>query len=168
MSLTTLNDVFVEQLKDVYSAEKQLVEALPKVAKAAANPELRRAFEDHLAQTRQQMDSVQALLQEMDENPGNKKCKGMAGLIEEGSEVIKSEGDAAARDAALIVAAQKVEHYEIASYGSLRKFAETLGYDEAAKVLQDILDQEHIADQTLDNLAMGINQKSSINEAALS
>jgi ferritin-like metal-binding protein YciE len=166
MSLNSLQDVYVEQLKDMYSAEKQLTEALPKMAKAASNSNLRQAFESHLAETETHRDAVRAILDELDENPTNTTCKAMEGLIEEGSEVIKEDGDSDAKDAALIVAAQKVEHYEIASYGSLRTFADSLGDEKAARVLQSILDQEYEADQKLDDLALGVHQKAGLNAVA--
>ncbi len=166
MSFNTLKDVYVEQLKDMYSAEKQLTEALPKMAKAASNDKLKTAFTTHLSETETHMEAVRAILDELDENPGNKKCVAMEGLIEEGSEVAKKDGDPDARDAALIVAAQKVEHYEIASYGSLRAFADSLGDERAADVLQTILNQEYEADQLLDDLAMGTHQRFSVNAAA--
>lgn len=166
MSLKSLKDVYVEQLKDVYSAEKQLTEALPKMAEAASSPDLRTAFQHHLNQTKEHMKTVRAILDDLDENPTNTKCKGMEGLIEEGSAVIKEDGDADARDAALIVAAQKVEHYEIASYGSLCTFAGTLGYEEVGQTLQEILDEEYEADQKLDDLAMGLHKKAGLNVKA--
>jgi ferritin-like metal-binding protein YciE len=166
MSINSLKDVYVEQLKDMYSAEKQLIEALPKMAEAANNPELKSAFKTHLGETETHMETVRTLLSELDENPASKKCKAMEGLIEEGHEVTKEDGDPDACDAALIVAAQKVEHYEIASYGSLRTFADSLGYEKAAETLQTILDQEYSADQILDDLAMGTHRKASLNMAA--
>lgn len=166
MKLNSLKDVYVEQLKDMYSAEKQLIEALPKMAKASSNEKLRSAFNNHLNQTKTHMETVRTILDELDENPTSTKCKAMAGLIEEGSEIAEKEGDADARDAALIVAAQKVEHYEIATYGSLRTFANSLGYEKAGQLLQGILDQEYAADQTLDDLAMGTHKKASLNTAA--
>lgn len=166
MNLNSLKDVYVGQLKDVYSAEKQLTEALPKMARAASNQKLRKAFETHLAETEKHMQAVHMILDELDENPTSTKCKAMEGLIEEGSEIVQKGGDSDARDAALIVAAQKVEHYEIATYGSLRTFADSLGYDEAAQVLQSILNQEYAADQTLDDIAMGTYNQIGLNAVA--
>lgn len=168
MSIKTLKDVYIDQLKDMYSAEKQLTEALPKMAKAASHSELKSAFQSHLGETEAHLSAVRAILDELDENPTSTKCKAMAGLIEEGSEIIKEDGDGDAKDAALIVAAQKVEHYEIASYGSLRTFAKSVGDTKAEKVLQTILDQEYEADQKLDNLAMGVHERAGINAAAKS
>jgi len=167
MNMDNLQSVYVEQLKDMYSAEKQLVEALPKMAAAANDQSLQQAFQDHLEQTRQHMTTVRAILDEMGENPGNKKCVAMEGLVEEGSHVIKTKGDPQAKDAALILAAQKVEHYEIASYGGLRAYADTLGFSDVATQLQSILDQEYEADQKLDNIALGtILMGEGINEQA--
>ncbi len=166
MNLDNLQNVYVDQLKDMYSAEKQLVEALPKMTAAAAAPKLKEAFQHHLQEIRQHMSIVQTILEQMDENPGNKKCAAMEGLIEEGSHVIKAKGDRQAKDAALILAVQKVEHYEIASYGGLRTFANTLGFSEAAQKLQEILDQEYDADQKLDDIAMGSVLSEGINEKA--
>ncbi|MBX3057033.1 MAG: ferritin-like domain-containing protein [Anaerolineae bacterium] len=166
MNLNTLKDVYVGQLKDVYSAEKQLTEALPQMAQAAANQKLRQAFKNHLTETENHMQAVRTILDDLNENPTSTKCKAMEGLIAEGREIVQNDGDADARDAALIVAAQKVEHYEIATYGSLRTFANSLGYDDAARVLQSILNQEYAADQTLDDLAMGTYGKTGLNTAA--
>lgn len=166
MAMNTLYDVYVEQLKDMYSAEKQLVDALPKMAQAASTGELQKAFNSHLEETRDHMSKVRAILDELDENPGNKKCKGMEGLLEEGTEVTKEKGDPVVRDAHLIIAAQKVEHYEIASYGGLRAYARTLGYDQAAETLSAILDQEYEADQHLDDIAEGGLLKTSLNVKA--
>ncbi len=167
MTMSALYDVYVEQLKDMYSAEKQLVDALPKMAKAASTNQLQQAFEQHLSETRGHLNKVQAILDELDENPGNKHCKGMEGLVKEGEDVIKKEGSPAARDVAIILAAQKVEHYEIATYGGLRAYARTLGYDDAADTLDEILDQEYDADQKLDDIAEGGAIDAGLNEEAV-
>lgn len=166
MKLSALYDVYVEQLKDMYSAEKQILEALPKMAETASTPELRKAFEQHRQETEGQFEQVRAILDELDENPGSKVCKGMQGLIEEGSEVMKKEGTPKARDAALLLAAQKVEHYEIAAYGGIRAYARTLGYDGAAETIDQILDQEYEADQKLDDIAEGGVLDAGLNERA--
>ncbi|MDX1665127.1 MAG: ferritin-like domain-containing protein [Candidatus Promineifilaceae bacterium] len=166
MKFNALYNVYVEQLKDMYSAEKQILDALPKMAEAASTPELRQAFEQHLAETEGQFERVRAILDELDENPGSKVCKGMQGLIEEGSEIMKKKGTPKARDAALILAAQKVEHYEIATYGALHAYAQTLGHDEHAETLNQILDQEYEADQKLDNIAEGGVLEAGLNEQA--
>lgn len=168
MSLDNLHDVYVAQLKDMYSAEKQLTEALPKMAQAASSSELKQAFQHHLQQTQGHMETVRMLLNELGENPGNKVCKAMEGLIEEGSEIIKEHGNPDAKDAALIVAAQKVEHYEIATYGSLEAFAKTLGQEQAAARLAEVLDEEYAADQKLDNIAEGTHRRAGMNVAAKS
>jgi ferritin-like metal-binding protein YciE len=165
--LSALYDVYVEQLKDMYSAEKQLLEALPKMAGAASTPELRQAFEHHLQVTESQFERVRAILDALDENPGNKVCRAMEGLIEEGNEVVKKEGAPKAKDAALILAAQKVEHYEIATYGGIRAYARTLGYDEAAQIIDELLDEEYDADQTLDDIAEGGVLEEGLNEKAV-
>lgn len=159
MDLKSLRDVFVVQLKDVYSAEKQLTEALPKMVKAASDPQLQEAFRSHHKETQDQFERVHEILQNMGINPTSSKCEAMEGLIAEGEEMAKMEGDKTARDAGLICAAQKVEHYEIATYGSLRTWATALGETEAAKTLQDILDQEYDADNKLDKLAEGYLNK---------
>ncbi len=168
MSLNNLRDVYVAQLKDMYSAEKQLSDALPGIAQAARHPELKQAFWDHLEQTDVHLATVRAVLAELDENPTSTRCKAMEGLIAESSEIASEDGDPDARDAALIVAAQKIEHYEIASYGSLCTFAKTLGHADTAVRLQSILNQEYEADQRLDNLAMGVHSKAGLNVAAKS
>lgn len=166
MALNSLKDVYVEQLKDMYSAEKQLTEALPKMVEAASDADLKTAFRHHLEQTKTHMESIRTILDALSENPTSTKCKAMEGLIEEGNEIAKKDGHPDARDAALIVAAQKVEHYEIATYGSLQAFAKALGYQTAADTLQGILNQEYDADQKLDDLAMGLHSRSSINAEA--
>ncbi|MDX1416836.1 MAG: ferritin-like domain-containing protein, partial [Candidatus Promineifilaceae bacterium] len=163
MSIMSLQDVYIDQLKDMYSAEKQLTEALPRMVQAASSKDLQKAFQNHLQKTQMHLNTVQEILHQLDENPTSSKCEAMEGLIAEGDEIAKEDGNADARDAALIVAAQKVEHYEIASYGSLRTLAESLGYGEAAQTLQGILNDEYEADQELDDLAMGIHHKPGIN-----
>jgi ferritin-like metal-binding protein YciE len=160
MDLNSLRDAFHEQLKDMYSAEKQLTEALPKMAEAASSERLRNIISDHLRITKTQLERVQQMLDASNVNPGSKVCKAMQGLIEEGSEVAKMQGHPTARDAALIGAAQKVEHYEIATYGTLRSWALMLGEERMANMLQDILDEEYEADNALDRLAEGaLNQR---------
>lgn len=160
MNLDSLRDVFHEQLKDMYSAEKQLTEALPTLVQAASSQQLRQAFEHHLEVTRQQMETVNRILSQLGVNPGNKVCKAMQGLVEEGSEMASKDGDKDARDAGLVCAAQKVEHYEIATYGSLRTWAQILGEHDIADTLQTILDQEYDADNTLDQIAESyVNQQ---------
>ena len=127
MKLESLQDLYVEELKDLYSAENQLLKALPKMAKAASSPVLRTAFEDHLEETRGQVERLESIFKKLDANPKGKKCKAMEGLIEEGNEVMTEEAEPAVRDAALIAAAQRVEHYEMAGYGCVRTYARLLG-----------------------------------------
>ena len=157
MKLESLHDLFVDELKDLYNAEVQLTKALPKMAKAAASEELRTAFEDHLEETEQQIERLEAIFKQLEENPKGKRCKAMAGLIEEGKEMIEADGEDAVKDAALIAAAQRVEHYEIAGYGTVRTYAELLGFDKAANLLQQTLDEEAAADVKLTELAKNIN-----------
>jgi ferritin-like metal-binding protein YciE len=166
MNLNTLHDVYVHQLKDLYSAEKQIVEALPKMAEAASANELRKAFQEHLKQSETHLERVRQILDDLDENPGRTKCDGMEGLITEGEETIKTAGQAAAKDAMLISAAQRVEHYEIAAYGSVRTYANLLGYAEAANVLQQTLDEEGATDKKLTKLAEGGMLNGGINQKA--
>ena len=153
MKLETLRDLYVEQLHDLYSAENQLVKALPKMAKAASDPQLRSAFEEHLAQTEHHVRRLDQIFQQLGQNPKGQKCKGMEGLIEEGEEMIKMKGDPAAIDAGLIAAAQRVEHYEIAGYGCVRTYAKQLGDQQAAQLLQQTLDEEGTTDKKLTELA---------------
>jgi ferritin-like metal-binding protein YciE len=151
--MQTLQELFVHELKDLYSAENQLIEALPKMAKAASTPELKQGFEKHLEQTKTHAERIEQIFQDLDGQPGGVKCKGMEGLIKEGEEAIKEDGEPAVKDAALIAAAQRVEHYEIAGYGTARTFAKHLKNDNAAKLLQQTLDEEGKTDQELTKLA---------------
>ena len=153
MNIDNLRDAYIDQLKDVADAEKQLTEALPKMFEAATSPDLKRAIQEHLEVTQQHMARVRRLLEIDNVNVGSKKCKAMQGLVEEGKEMLKADGDNDARDAAIIGAAQKIEHYEIATYGTLKAWAHTLGKDDAAQVLQEILDEEYLADKTLTGIA---------------
>lgn len=150
-----LEKLFVEQLKDIYSAETQLVSALPKMAKAASTPELQQAFNMHLDETRNHLQRLEQLFDGINASPRGKKCKGMEGLIEEGNELIqeKEQYGAETLDAGLIAAAQKVEHYEISSYGTVRAFAEQLGRQDAIKLLNQTLDEEYGADRKLTSIA---------------
>jgi ferritin-like metal-binding protein YciE len=155
MSLDTMRDLLIDELSDLYSAEKQLVKALPKMAKAASTPELKEAFQAHLEETRGQVERLDAVFASLDETPKRKKCKGMEGLIEEGNEKCQEEGEPAVVDAGIISAAQRVEHYEIAAYGAAVAFAEECGEAEAAALLQATLDEEKAADRTLNAIAEG-------------
>ena len=153
MPLNSLHDLYVEELKDLYNAENQLLKALPQMAKKATAPELKAAFTDHLAVTHTQIERLTTIFTALDVSPKGKKCKAMEGLVAEGKEVIDETGDPAVIDAALIASAQRVEHYEMAGYGCLRTFAHLLGYEDAAKLLQETLDEEHEADKKLTVLA---------------
>ena len=151
-----LEELLVDELKDLYSAENQIVKALPKMAKAAGSPELRRAFERHLDETRRQVERLDQIGNELDVKLTGKKCKGMSGLIEEGKELIEEDLEQDALDAGLIGAAQKVEHYEIAAYGTARTHAEMLGYNKVARLLQQTLNEESATDKKLTALAESI------------
>ena len=155
MQLESLHDLYVDELKDLYNAENQLLKALPKMAKAASASELRTAFEDHLEETREQVQRLEQIFKKLDVSPKGKKCKAMEGLIDEGKEVME-EAQPPVLDAALIAAAQRVEHYEMAGYGCVRTFARLLGYDDAAELLQETLDEEGAADERLTELAESI------------
>lgn len=154
MKLDSFDALFLHEIQDLYSAEKQLLTALPKMAKGASSAELRKAFETHLEQTKGHVERLDAIFKKHELSAGRHKCKAMEGLIEEGSELLKEEADEAIRDAALIGAAQRVEHYEIAGYGTARTFAEMLGFAEAAELLQQTLDEEKETDQSLTELAL--------------
>lgn len=167
MKMKNLEELYVDQLKDLYSAEKQLVQALPKMAKAANTPELRQAFNEHLEQTHEHVNRLEQIFSRLGSSSGRKKCKGMEGLIEEGQEAIKLEGDMRVKDAALIAAAQRVEHYEIAGYGTVRTFAEHLGFDGDRALLQQTLDEEGDTDKKLTSLAEGGLMREGINEQAM-
>lgn len=153
MSLDSLHDLYVDELKDLYSAENQLLKALPKMAKAATAPELKAAFTEHLEVTRKQVERLDQIFEGLGVSPKGKKCKAMEGLVEEGKEVMEEEGEDEVIDAALIAAAQRVEHYEMAGYGCVRTFANLLGYEDAAALLQETLDEEGEADKKLTELA---------------
>jgi ferritin-like metal-binding protein YciE len=153
MKLDTLKKLFVEELRDLYSAETQLLKALPKMAKGASSEELKQAFEDHLSQTQDHVDRLEEIFKGLVESPKGNTCHGMKGLVEEGSKILNKPGEASVLDAGIIAAAQKIEHYEIASYGTVRTFAQLLGEDEAAELLQQTLDEEGDADKHLNELA---------------
>jgi ferritin-like metal-binding protein YciE len=156
MSLESLRDLYVEELRDLYNAENQLVKALPKMAKAASSPDLRAAFEEHLTVTEGQVERLERIFESLGERPTGKKCVGMEGLIEEGKELIKDDAEDSVLDAGLICAAQKVEHYEIAAYGCVRTYARMLGFEDAANLLQETLDEEGEADKKLTELAESV------------
>jgi len=151
-----LEELLVDELKDIYSAESQIVRALPKMARAASSPDLKRAFERHLEETRRQVERLDQIGNTLDVKLTGKKCKGMEGLIEEGKEIIEEDFDENAIDAGLIGAAQKVEHYEIAAYGTARTHATLLGYNKIARLLQQTLNEEGATDKKLTQLAESI------------
>ena len=156
-----LRELYIDELKDLYNAESQLLKALPKMAKAASSGELRQGFEEHLEQTKGQVQRLEQIFQKLGESPKGKKCRGMEGLIEEGSEVMEQDFDGAVKDAALIGAAQRVEHYEIAGYGTVRSIAETLGEDDHVSLLEETLEEEKETDEKLTHLAEQINKEAS-------
>jgi ferritin-like metal-binding protein YciE len=156
MSMDSLKDLYVDELKDLYNAENQLLKALPKMAKKASAPELKRAFQDHLVQTKGHVERLEKIFKGLGEKPTGKTCKAMKGLVEEGKEVIEEDGDASVLDAALIGAAQRVEHYEMAGYGVVRTFASLLGENSAVAALQRTLNEEGEADKKLTKLAESI------------
>jgi ferritin-like metal-binding protein YciE len=159
-----LHDLFEDQIKDLYSAENQILKALPKMAKNATNPQLRTAFERHLEETRGHVTRLEQIAEELDFTPKGKKCKGAEGLIEEGKEVME-EFEEETLDAGLIGAAQKVEHYEIAGYGTARTHAELLGYKKAARLLQQTLDEEERTDKKLTQIAESVVNVEALQEA---
>jgi len=152
-----LKDLYIDELKDLYNAENQLVKALPKMARAASSDELRRGFEEHLEQTKGHVKRLEKIFQALGESPKGKKCKGMEGLIVEGSEVMQEGYEGGVMDAALIGAAQRVEHYEIAGYGTVRSMAETLGESNHVSLLEETLEEEKETDEKLSELAAQIN-----------
>lgn len=153
MELSTLKDLYIHELKDLYSAEKQIIMALPKMAKAATNPDLAAGFKTHLEETKEHAVRLQKILSSHDQTTRGPKCKGMEGVLAEGAEMIEEEADDEVRDAGLIAAAQRVEHYEMAGYGSARTYAELLGDKAGAKLLQSTLDEEAATDEKLTSLA---------------
>ena len=155
MSLATLHDLMVHELKDLYSAERQLVRALPRMSKNANSDELRTALDDHLVQTEEQVVRLETILESFGETTGRQKCHGMEGLIEEGKNLLEEEADPDVLDAGIIVAAQKVEHYEIAAYGAVVEYARMMGHTEAQQLLEMTLEEEKAADQRLNTLAEG-------------
>ncbi|HSA58038.1 MAG TPA: ferritin-like domain-containing protein [Gemmatimonadaceae bacterium] len=155
VSLQSLRDLFVEELKDIYNAEQQLLKALPKMRKGVTNPRLANAFEQHLEQTRNHAERLERILEDLQESPRGRKCKGMEGLVEEGKEMLDLRGGDAARDAAIIGAAQRVEHYEIAAYGTACAHARATGNTMAEQLLQQTLEEEKETDRLLTEIAEG-------------
>jgi ferritin-like metal-binding protein YciE len=161
-----MEDLFLGELRDLYDAEKQIVKALPEMAKAASSEDLRAAFEEHLAVTRRQVERLDQIFSELDEKPTGKKCAAMQGLLEEGKELIDEGERSPVLDAGLIGAAQKVEHYEMAGYGTARTFAEMLGHEEAAQLLQETLDEEKETDQRLTELAETVINEEAVEQSS--
>jgi ferritin-like metal-binding protein YciE len=153
MELESLRELYIDELKDLYSAEKQLVKALPKMAKNATNPELKKAFQDHLAKTEQHVERLEQIFESLEASPRGKKCVGMEGLIEEANEMLEEDAEEEVLDAGLISKAQHVEHYEMAGYGTVRTYALTLGESEHAELLEQTLSEEKEADELLTQLA---------------
>ena len=165
MKANSLRELLVEELKDLYDAENQLIKALPKMAEAASSEDLRAAIEEHLEKTQQQAERLKQVFSQLDESPKAQKCKGMEGLIKEGKDIIEEEDmDPEVKDAAIISAAQRVEHYEIAGYGCVRTWANLLGENEVASLLEQTLDEEKEADQTLNQIAEEINVEAGAGE----
>jgi ferritin-like metal-binding protein YciE len=167
MKLNTLQKLYTDELRDLYNAESQLLKALPKMAKAASSEELKEAFEKHLEQTKGHLKRLEQVFQGLDEKPKGKTCRAMEGLMEEGSELLEEDGETSVRDAGIIVAAQKVEHYEIAGYGSVRTFAHLLGQNKAAELLQATLDEESETNEVLNRLAESVINPEAVRETEL-
>jgi ferritin-like metal-binding protein YciE len=167
MKLDTLQKLYTNELRDLYNAEGQLLKALPKMAKAASSEELKNAFEKHLEQTKSHVERLEQVFEELDEKPKGKTCRAMKGLVEEGSEILQQDGEESVLDAGIIVAAQKVEHYEIAGYGSVRTFAHLLGQNKAAELLQTTLDEESETNELLSRLAESIINPEALMETEL-
>jgi ferritin-like metal-binding protein YciE len=163
-ALNSLRDLLVDELRDLYNAENQLVKALPKMAKAASHDELQEGFKEHLEQTRGHVDRLDRCFKILGEKAKGKTCHAMQGLVEEGKEAIEEDAPDAIRDAKLIGAAQRVEHYEIAAYGTARAFAQTLGETKVADLLQETLDEEGETDKKLTALAETINEEANVSE----
>jgi ferritin-like metal-binding protein YciE len=165
--VTTMEELFVDELRDLYNAEKQLIKALPKMAKAASSEHLRAAFEEHLQQTQGQVQRLEEIFENLGEKGTGKTCAAMEGLIKEGAEIASEAEEGPVRDAGLIAAAQKVEHYEISGYGSARSHAHVLGHEDIVSLLQATEDEEKAADRKLNDLAEGgINEEAAAGESA--
>ncbi|HTP67446.1 MAG TPA: ferritin-like domain-containing protein [Dongiaceae bacterium] len=159
MKENTLRGLFLDELRDLYDAENRLVKALPKMAKAANSDELRSGIETHLEQTKEHVERLKQIMSSLDEKPSGKKCAGMIGILQEGDEMLEEDFDGSVKDAALISAAQRVEHYEIAAYGCVRTWAKELGEEEAAELLEKTLTEEKETDEKLTELAETVNQE---------
>ncbi|WP_446744899.1 ferritin-like domain-containing protein [Silvibacterium acidisoli] len=154
-----MEKLLVDELKDLYSAENQITKALPKLVKAATSPELKKAFESHLEETKGQIERLEKIFEILEKSPKGKTCNGMKGVLEEGSEVMEDYENPQVRDAALITAAQRVEHYEMAGYGGVRTYAELLGQTEIARLLQETLEEEKAADEKLNSISRRVNSE---------
>lgn len=159
MKMSTLEDLFIEELKDLYDGEKQITRALPKMEKAASSTQLTEAFHRHLQQTQEHLMRLERVFSDLGKAPGHKTCEGIAGIVAEGSAFIENDADPAVKDAALIAAAQRMEHYEMAGYGCVRAWAELLGHNRAAMVLQQTLDDEKAGDKKLTEIARNVNME---------
>jgi ferritin-like metal-binding protein YciE len=157
MEMESLRDLFIDELKDLYSAENQILKALPKMIKKASSRELKSGFEQHLKETQVHVERLEKVFKGLDESPRGKKCKGMEGVIADGKELMEEDAEPEVMDAGLIGAAQHVEHYEIAGYGCVRTYAELMGEDDIANLLQQTLDEEKATDEKLSKLAQNIN-----------
>ena len=167
MYIDSLNTLFVHELKDIHNAEKQLEQALPKMAQAATHSDLKKAFEDHLKETREHVSRLDQIFNDLNIVRDTVKCEGMEGIIREGNEIVQSVGDPGAKDAALIAAAQRAEHYEMAAYGTVRTYADHLGHDKVSDLLQKTLDEEGKTDKMLTRLAEGGIFSQGINKEAM-
>jgi ferritin-like metal-binding protein YciE len=159
MSMSNLRDLYINELKDLYNAENQLIKALPQMAENTTNIALRAAFDEHLKLTREHATRLETIFEELEVPPTGKKCIGMAGLIEEGSEMLKEDADPDVRDAAIIGAAQRVEHYDMAAYGTVRTFADQLGFEDHSRLLEQTLREEEEADKLLSRIAEDVNRE---------
>jgi ferritin-like metal-binding protein YciE len=159
MKVESIEDLFLDELKDLYSAEKQITKALPKLVKAASTQELSEAFDSHLQETKGHVERLEEIFQKLGKKGAGKTCEGMKGVLEEGSEVIQEIEKGPIRDAGLIAAAQRVEHYEIAGYGSVRSFAELLGKTDIVELLEETLQEEKAADEKLTKISESVNQE---------
>ena len=166
MSVKTINELLLDELKDLYSAEKQIIKALPKMARAASSQDLKSAFESHLEETQGHVERLDKIFENLGKSPRGKTCHGMQGLLEEGSEMISESEKGPVRDAGLISAAQRVEHYEMAGYGSVREFASILGQNEIASLLEETLGDEKAADEKLTGIAKKVNPQAVKSKAA--
>lgn len=153
MKLASLQELYVKELQDLYSAENQILKALPKMTKAASSPKLQEALQAHLGQTKTHVERLDQVFERLDKSPKGEKCKGMEGLLAEGNEILEEDGEPSVLDAALIASAQRVEHYEMAGYGCVRTYANLLGDRDAASLFQKTLDEEKVADRTLTQIA---------------